>query len=42
MGAQVGVRSAPRAPTWIIKAIFGLLFLYVSLKFILIAFGIRI
>ena len=38
MGAQVGVRSILRAPTWIIKAIFGLVFLYISLKFILMAF----
>jgi len=29
-------------PTWLIKAVFGLVFLYVSLKFILVAFGIRI
>ncbi|RLG02954.1 MAG: sulfite exporter TauE/SafE family protein, partial [Thaumarchaeota archaeon] len=42
IGAQVGARLVPRAPTWVIKAIFGLVFLYVSLKFILIAFGIRI
>ncbi|RLI38879.1 sulfite exporter TauE/SafE family protein [Candidatus Bathyarchaeota archaeon] len=42
IGAQIGARLVPKMPTWIIKAIFGLVFLYVSLKFILIAFGIRI
>ncbi|RLE68637.1 MAG: sulfite exporter TauE/SafE family protein [Thermoprotei archaeon] len=42
IGAQIGARLVPRAPTWIIKVIFGLVFLYVSLKFALMAFGIRI
>ena len=42
IGAQVGARLVPRVPTWLIKAVFGLVFLYVSLKFILVAFGIRI
>ena len=34
IGAQIGARLVPKAPSWIIKAIFGLVFLYVSLRFI--------
>jgi len=42
MGAQVGARLVPKVPAWLIKLIFGIVFLYVSLKFILDVFGIRI
>lgn len=42
VGAQLGARLVPRVPTWLIKAVFGLVFLYVSLKFILAAFGVSI
>lgn len=42
LGAQLGARLVPRVPSWLIKLLFGLLFLYVSLRFILSGFGIRI
>ncbi len=35
IGAQLGARAVPKTPTWLIKLIFGLVFLYVSLKFTL-------
>ncbi len=34
VGAQVGARLVPKAPSWLIKAIFGFVFLAVSVKFI--------
>jgi len=34
VGAQLGARVVPKAPAWQIKLIFGFVFLYVSLKFI--------
>jgi len=34
IGAQIGARLVKVVPSWIIKAIFGFVFLYVSLKFI--------
>jgi len=42
LGAQLGARLVPKIPSWSIKLLFGLLFLYVSLRFILSGFGIRI
>jgi len=42
LGAQLGAGLVPRAPTWLTKSAFGFVFLYVSLKFILTIFGIRI
>ncbi|MEM2003292.1 MAG: sulfite exporter TauE/SafE family protein [Nitrososphaerota archaeon] len=42
IGAQIGARLVPKVPAWLIKTIFGIVFLYVSLKFILDVFGIRI
>lgn len=42
IGAQIGARLVPRTPTWLIKSVFGIVFLYVSIRFILAAFGIRI
>ncbi|HDI73548.1 MAG TPA: sulfite exporter TauE/SafE family protein [Candidatus Korarchaeota archaeon] len=42
VGAQLGARLVPRTPSWMIKLLFGLIFLYVSLRFILKAFGIVI
>jgi uncharacterized membrane protein YfcA len=42
VGAQVGAKLVPKTPAWAIKLLFGLVFLYVSLKFIFSAFGIRI
>jgi len=42
IGAQIGARLVPRTPAWFIKGLFGLIFLYVSLKFIMRAFGILI
>ncbi|RDD53639.1 MAG: sulfite exporter TauE/SafE family protein [Candidatus Korarchaeota archaeon NZ13-K] len=41
-GAQIGARLVPKLPAWAIKLLFGLVFLYVSLKFILTPLGIRI
>ncbi len=41
-GAQIGARLVPKVPAWLIKAIFGVVFLYISLKFILDVAGIRI
>lgn len=38
IGAQLGAKLVPRTPSWAIKLLFGLLFLYVSVKFILRAF----
>ncbi len=35
VGAQIGARLVPKAPSWAIKLIFGLVFLYVSIRFIL-------
>ncbi|MEM2559153.1 MAG: sulfite exporter TauE/SafE family protein, partial [Nitrososphaerota archaeon] len=42
IGAQIGARLVPKVPAWFIKTIFGAVFLYVSLKFILEILGIRI
>ncbi|MEM4021547.1 MAG: sulfite exporter TauE/SafE family protein [Nitrososphaerota archaeon] len=42
IGAQIGAKLVPRVPAWMIRAIFGIVFLYVSLKFILEIFGVRI
>lgn len=42
VGAQIGARLVPKVPAWMIKLIFGIVFLYVSLKFILDVIGIRI
>lgn len=42
IGAQIGARLVPKVPAWLIKLIFGIVFLYVSLKFILDVFGIKI
>lgn len=42
VGAQIGAKLVPKLPAWLIKLLFGLVFLYVSLKFILMPFGIRI
>mgnify|MGYP001626168903 CR=1 FL=1 len=42
VGAQIGARLVPKVPAWMIKLIFGIVFLYVSLKFILDVLGIRI
>jgi len=33
-GAQIGARLVPKTPSWLIKAIFGFVFLAVSIKFI--------
>ncbi len=33
-GAQIGARLTKIVPPWAIKSVFGLVFLYVSLKFI--------
>jgi uncharacterized membrane protein YfcA len=41
-GAQIGARLVPRAPVWTMKLVFGLVFSYVSLKFLLHPFGIAI
>ena len=35
IGAQIGARLVPRSPGWLIKAIFGFVFLAVSIKFIM-------
>jgi hypothetical protein len=35
IGAQIGARLVPKAPAWLIKLAFGVVFLYISLKFIL-------
>ena len=42
LGAQLGARVVPRVPAWSIKLVFGLVFLYVSLKFIVHGFGLAI
>ncbi|PUA31297.1 MAG: permease [Candidatus Terraquivivens tikiterensis] len=42
VGAQIGSRLVPKVPASYIKLVFGIVFLYVSLKFILDVFGIRI
>ena len=42
VGAQIGARLVPKVPAWLIKLIFGIVFLYVSLKFVFDIFGIRI
>ena len=42
IGAQIGARLVPKVPAWLIKLVFGIVFLYISLKFILDIFGIRI
>ena len=42
LGAQGGAKLVPRTPSWVIKLLFGLIFLYVSLRFILRGFGILI
>lgn len=40
LGAQLGARLVPRTPAWLIKLLFGLLFLYVSLRFVLAGIGV--
>ncbi len=40
VGAQVGANLVPRVPSWAIKLLFGMIFVYVSLRFILKGFGI--
>ncbi|RLE62212.1 MAG: sulfite exporter TauE/SafE family protein [Thermoprotei archaeon] len=42
IGAQLGAKLVPKIPAWMIKLLFGLIFLYVSIRFILAGFGIRI
>lgn len=42
IGAQIGAKLVPKLPAWMIRFLFGLVFLYVSLKFILTPLGIRI
>jgi len=42
IGAQIGSRLVPKVPASYIKLVFGIVFLYVSLKFILDIFGIII
>jgi len=42
LGAQLGAKLVPRTPAWLIKLLFGLLFLYVSLRFVLAGFGVRL
>ncbi len=42
IGAQLGAKLIPKTPSWAIKLLFGIIFLYVSLRFILKAFGIII
>ncbi len=42
IGAQIGSRLVPKVPASYIKLVFGIVFLYVSLKFILSIFGISI
>ncbi len=42
IGAQIGARLVLKAPIWLIKLLFGVVFLYISLKFILDSFGIKI
>lgn len=42
LGAQIGAKLVLKLPAWSIKLLFGLVFLYVSLKFILTPLGIRI
>ncbi len=42
VGAQIGAKLVPRVPAWLIRTIFGMVFLYISLKFILEIFGVRI
>jgi len=42
LGAQIGARLVPRVPGWAIKLIFGVVFLYVSVRFILSGLGIVI
>ncbi|MEM0017190.1 MAG: sulfite exporter TauE/SafE family protein [Candidatus Korarchaeum sp.] len=42
VGAQIGAKLVPKLPAWLIKLIFGMIFLYVSLKFVLMPLGIRI
>ena len=34
IGAQIGAKLTKIVPAWLIKLIFGLIFLYVSLKFV--------
>jgi len=42
LGAQIGARLVPKTPAWLIKLLFGLLFLYVSAKFVLAGLGVRL
>lgn len=42
IGAQVGARLVKIVPSWLIKTVFGLVFLYVSLKFIYTAISIML
>jgi len=42
IGAQIGARIVPKVPAWAIKLIFGIVFLYVSLKFVFQGLGIKI
>ncbi len=41
LGAQLGAKLVPKTPSWLIKALFGALFLVVSLKFIFKGLGWR-
>jgi len=34
IGAQIGARLTKIVPAWLIKSLFGLVFLYISLKFV--------
>jgi uncharacterized membrane protein YfcA len=34
LGAQIGARLIKRVPSWTVKLVFGMVFLYVSIKFI--------
>ena len=40
LGAQLGARLVPKTPAWLIKALFGAVFLIVSLKFLFKGLGI--
>jgi hypothetical protein len=42
VGAQLGARAIKRFRPATLKAVFGVYFLYVSLKYILVYFGIRV
>ncbi|RLE48442.1 MAG: sulfite exporter TauE/SafE family protein [Candidatus Methanomethylicota archaeon] len=40
IGAQIGARLVPKVPAWSIKALFGIIFLVVSIKFLCKGLGI--